>query len=146
MELELASGKFLDVSDINLVYSEIDKLDKKNDHLILSDGDNFIQIAFSGHDLYETEYKDASGYYQAKNQDQGLALIKKIFEGFYNKTSDWKNLTPWELIEDNENSSSSSNYSSTGRNSGNLKDDLVEGLKRDAVNWGKRKLKRFLKF
>ncbi|MEA1910652.1 MAG: hypothetical protein U9N32_03125 [Spirochaetota bacterium] len=146
MKLELADGKFLDVSDIGLIHSEIDKLDKKNDHLILSDDDNFIQIAFSGHDLYETEYSDESGYYQAKDQDQGLALIKKIFEGFYNKTSGWKNLTPWELIEDNETSSSSSNYSSTSRSSGNFKEDLVDGLKRDAVNWGKRKLKRFLKF
>ncbi len=148
MKLELADGKIFDVSDINSVFSEIDKLDKKNDHLILSDGDSFIQMAFSGHDLYETEYSDESGYFQAKNQDQGLDLIKKIFEGFYNKTSDWKNLTPWELIENSGTESSSSNYStsSRGRNSGNFKDDLVEGLKRDAVNWGKRKLKRFLKF
>ena len=146
MKLELASGKILDVSDINLIYSEIDKLDKKNDHLILSNGDSFIQMAFSGHDLYETEYSDESGYHQAKNQDQGLALIKKIFEGFYNKTSDWKKLTSWELIEDNENSSSSSNYSNTSRSSGNFKDNLVDGLKRDAINWGKRKLRKFIKF
>ena len=148
MRLELADGKILDVSDINLVYSEIDKLDKKSDHLILGD-DSYIQIAFLGHDLYETEYRDGGGYYQAKNQDLDLSLIKQFFEGFFNESSDWKNLTSWELIEDSGETSSSSNYSnssSTGRSSGNFKEDLVEGLKRDAINWGKRKLKKFLKF
>jgi len=149
MRLELADGTVLDAADSETVNSAIDNLDKKNDHLILGD-ENFIQIAFLGHDLYETEYRDAEGYYQAKNQDQDLSLLKEMFNGFLNGTSDWKKLTPWELIEDNsETESSSSNYSntgSTGRSSGNLKEDLVEGLKRDAVNWGKRKLKRFLKF
>ncbi len=149
MKLELADGKILDVSDIETIYSEIDKLDKKIDHLILNNGGNFIQLAFLGHDLYETEYRDESGYYQAKNQDLDLSLIKNIFEGFFNRGSDWKNLTPWELIEDSGNSNSSSNYSNTssaGRNSGNFKEDIAEQLKRDALNWGKRKLKRFLKF
>ncbi len=149
MRFELADGTVLNVTDIEIVNSEIDKLDKKNDHLILGD-DSYIQIAFLGHDLFETEYKDAEGYFQAKNQDLDLSLIKKFFEGFLNGSSDWKNLTPWELIDDNDESSetgsSSSNYSSTGRSSGNFKDNLVEDLKRDAVNWGKRKLKRFLKF
>ena len=145
MKLELADGKVLDVSDINLVYSEIDNLDKKNDHLSLSDGDNFMQMAFSGHNLYETEYRDDTGYYQAKNQDLDLSLIKNIFGGFFNRDSNWKNLTPWELIEDSGNSSSSSDYNNTSR-SGNFKEDIAEQLKRDAVNWGKRKLKRFLKF
>ena len=145
MRLEMADGTILDATNSKIVNAEIDKLDKKNDHLILGD-DDFIQLAFSGHDLYQTEYRDSSGYYQAKNPDLELSLIKKLFEGFLNGTSDWKNLTPWELIDDNENNSSSSNYRNTSRGSGNLKDDLVEGLKRDAVNWGKRKLKRFLKF
>ncbi len=145
MELELADGKVLDVSDIELVYSEIDKLDKKNDHLILNDGNNYIQMAWLGHNLYETEFRDESGYYQAKNQDLDLSLIKNIFEGFFNRDSNWKNLTPWELIEDGGNSSSSSDYNNNSR-SGNIKEDIAEQLKRDAVNWGKRKLKRFLKF
>ncbi len=149
MRLELADGTILDATDIDIVSSEIDKLDKKNDHLILGD-DSYIQIAFLGHDLFETEYRDTSGYFQAKNQDLDLSLIKKFFEGFLNGSSDWKSLTSWELIEANDNSSgsgsSSSNYSSTTSRSGNFKDNLVEDLKRDAVNWGKRKLKRFLKF
>lgn len=99
MRLELADGTILDAADIEMVNSKIDLLDKKNVHLILGD-DSYIQIAFSGHNLYQTEYRDAGGYYEAKNQDLDLSLIKKFFEGFLNGSSDWKNLTPWELIED----------------------------------------------
>ena len=148
MRLELADGTILDATDNEMVNSELDKLDKKNDHLILGD-ESYIQIAFLGHDLYETEYRDAGGYYQARNQDLDLSLIKKFFAGFLEGNSNWKNLTSWELIEDGDGNSQSTNYTNTsgsGRSSGNFKDNLVEGLKRDAVNWGKRKLKRFLKF
>jgi hypothetical protein len=146
MKLELADGKILNVSDINLLNSEIDRLDKNNDHLILDNKDSFIQIAYSGQNLYEIEYRDGSGYYQAKNQNLGLSLIKKIFEGFYEENNNWKNLTPWELIEDNATESSSTSYSNTGSSSGDVKEDIAEQLKRDAINWGKRKLKKFLKF
>ena len=145
MKLELADGQILEASGIDLVYSEIDKLDKKKDHLILSNGDDFIQIAFLGHNLYATEYKDRSGYYEARNQDLDLSLIKQIFEGFFNVRSEWKELTSWESL-DNNTENSSSNYSSTSRSSGNFKDNLVDGLKRDAINWGKRKLRKFIKF
>ena len=145
MRLELADGTILDATDIETVKNKIDLLDKKNDHLILGD-DSYIQIAFIGHNLYETEYKDASGYFQARDQDQELSLLKEMFEGFLNGTSDWKKLTSWELIEGDNKSSSSSNYSSTTSSSGNFKDNLIDGLKRDAINWGKRKLKNLLKF
>ena len=145
MRLELADGTVLNTTDIEEVYNKIDLLDKKNDHLILGD-DSYIQIAFIGHNLYETEYRDASGYFQARDQDQEMSLLKEMFEGFLNGTSDWKKLTSWELIEGNDEDSSSSNYSSTTGSSGNFKDNLVDGLKRDALNWGKRKLKKFLKF
>jgi len=145
MRLELADGTVLNTTDIEEVYNKIDLLDKKNDHLILGD-DSYIQIAFIGHDLYETDYRDASGYFQARDQDQDMSLLKEIFEGFLNGTNDWKKLTSWELIEGNDEDSSSSNYSSTTGSSGNYKDNLVDGLKRDALNWGKRKLKKFLKF
>ena len=92
MRLEMADGRVIDVTDIETVNSEIDRLDKKNDHLILGD-DSYIQIAFLGHDLFETEYRDASGYFQARNQDLDLSLIKKFFDGFLNGADDWKSLT-----------------------------------------------------
>ncbi len=146
MKLELANGEMSEIADINEVYSAIDRLDNENGHLILSDGDSYIQTAWLGNDLYETEYRDKTGYFQAVNQDQGISMLKKIFEGFYNKDGGWKDLTPWELIENNENSSSSSDTGSTTGRSGDFKEDIAEQLKREALNWGKRKLKKFLKF
>lgn len=146
MRLELAVGKTIDVFDINSINKALDSLSEDNDHAILGDND-FIQTAWTGEGLFLVEYRDGSGYFRSTNEELKLSLVKQIFEGFFNGSSDWKNLTSWELDGGTENSSSSySNTSSTGRSSGNLKDDLVEGLKRDAVNWGKRKLKRFLKF
>ncbi len=146
MKLELANGGISEITDINEVYGAIDRLDNENSHLILSDGDSYIQTAWLGNDLYETEYRDKTGYFQAVYQDQGISMLKKIFEGFYNKDGGWKDLTSWELIEDNENSSSSSDTGSTTGRSGDFKEDIAEQLKREALNWGKRKLKKFLKF
>lgn len=57
-----------------------------------------IQLAFLGHNLYETEYSDASGYFRTTNVDLDLSAIKQLFEGFLNGSSDWKNLTQWTLV------------------------------------------------
>jgi hypothetical protein len=145
MKLELADGKLLDVSDIEIVYSNINTLDEKNDHLILSDSDNFMQIAYLGNNFFQTEFRDETGYFQAEKSDLDMSLIKNIFKGFYNRDNDWKNLTAWERIEDNESGRSSSN-SRDSRASENVNEDIAEQLKRQALNWGKKKLKKFLKF
>ncbi|MCK5199943.1 MAG: hypothetical protein KAR21_16405 [Spirochaetales bacterium] len=148
MRLELAVGEIQNVSDIDSINKALDSLSEDNDHAILGDGD-YIQTAWSGGGLFLVEYSDGSGYFRSTDEKLKLPLVKQLFEGFFKDTSDWKNLTQWTLESEAETAGSSSDYSntsSTGKSSGNFKDDLVEGLKRDAVNWGKRKLKRFLKF
>ena len=97
----------------------------------------------------DSVYSDAGGYFRTTNVDLDLSVIKQLFEGFFNGNSDWKNLTQWTLEAEAETAGSSSDYSNTSStkgSSGNFKEDIAEQLKRDAINWGKRKLKRFLKF
>ncbi len=142
MKLELAVGRTLNVSDIDSINSALESLDEDNDHAILGD-DDYIQTAWTGKGLFLVEYRDGTGYFRSKNEELQLPLVKQLFEGFFNGNSDWKNLIQWSLETDagaDESKNSSTN------SSGNFKIDIAEQLKRDALHWGKRKLRKFLKF
>lgn len=148
MRLEFAVGETIDVSDIDSINKALESLSEDNGHAILGD-DDYIQTAWTREGLFLVEYRDGSGYFRSTNEELQLSVVKQLFEGFYNGGSDWKNLIQWTL-EDAEgtpgSSSDYSNRSSTKGSSGNFKEDIAEQLKRDALNWGKKKLKRFLKF
>jgi hypothetical protein len=69
-------------------------LDGGNDFLILSDGEDYLQCAWS-QTGFTAEYQDASGHYSSQ---AGLPLetIEELFSAYLARSGGWRSLVVWE--------------------------------------------------
>lgn len=92
--IEMANGdKFKDVSAEN-IKENIDKLNNDNFFIILNNGEDFLQAAYSekGFDL---QYKESGFQFTARDyltKEQAM----KTFLSYYNSEDGWKDITPWD--------------------------------------------------
>ena len=95
MNIETASGhNLLNVTEEQLKDS-LSGLNSDNDFLILSNGEDYIQCAYS-ETGFITEYQDASGHYSS---GPGLSVetTEKIFTAWLAGSDEWKTLTAWTI-------------------------------------------------
>ena len=143
MRLELADGQVVDVKDTGAIEKALKGLGPDKDFAILGD-DSFVQAAWSD-GKFLAEYRTGGGYFRSVREDLSLDEITSLFNGFFSNDGSWKEGITWTSAEENRQQGGQENREGAGPQRG-FKDDIAEQLKRDALNWGKKKLKRFLKF
>jgi hypothetical protein len=92
--IEMANGdKFEDVS-AEKIKENIDKLNDDNFFIILNDGENFLQAAYSekGFDL---QYKESGAQFTARDYLTKEQAVK-TFLSYYKSEDGWKDITPWD--------------------------------------------------
>ncbi len=92
--MEMANGETTDSVSLEKLKEWIGQLDDDNFFIILKDGDNFIQAAYSEMG-YDIQYKENGKQFIARDyltKDQAISA----FTGYYNGNDDWKNFTEWD--------------------------------------------------
>lgn len=139
MKLETAGRGDFDNPDEERIKTEIAELDNNNNnHAILSSGDGFLQTAKTGQG-YLLEYRDGTGYYSSSNESIPLSEVQKAFLLYLKNDDSWKNNFKWNKNEDHAEGDSA-------EGSSNPVDDLLNNVKKRALNAAKKKLGRFFKF
>lgn len=154
MKLEDSSGKFTEARSPKDIESLIDRVGKGIDHCILSDGDNYIQTASSGAGLL-VQYADPSGNYESTDSSLPPQAVKKIFTAFFQHDDSWKTQTAFTQIGEAEPASAAPSPVGASRanespgNKENLKDTVINSVKREAQNsfsyMIRRVLRRFIR-
>ena len=94
MNIETASGFTARNVSPEQLKENLAGLDGDNDFLILSDGQEYLQCAWS-RSGFIAEYQDASGHYSS---EAGLPLqtIEQLFSAYLAHSADWRSLVVWE--------------------------------------------------
>jgi hypothetical protein len=94
MNLETASGyKAQNVTEA-VLNENLAKLNEENDFLILSNGDDYIQCAWSKNGFIP-EYQDTSGHYSC-SQDISVDTVSRLFSAYLSGSREWTTLITWE--------------------------------------------------
>ncbi len=99
--LEKPDGNTLDNPTVEDILLATGTLDKDNDHMILSRGDDFVQTAVTD-DGYLLEYKDKTGQYASKRTNFTATEVVGIFNAFNKGEEDWDNMKvaiKWEPVK-----------------------------------------------
>lgn len=121
MNTESANGTVIQkVSEVQLLQA-LQDLNEENNFLILSDGEEYIQCAWSdGGDLV-VEYQDESGHYAADTL-QTTESVQGLFSAYLSDGDDWKSMIQWTREEGTTRPEE--NPAGSGRFADNLKADL----------------------
>ena len=94
MNIETASGFTAQNVTAPQLTENLAALDGENDFLILSDGADYLQCAWS-RSGFIAEYQDASGHYSS---EAGLPLetMEQLFSAYLARSGDWRSLVTWE--------------------------------------------------
>lgn len=132
MNLETASG-FMSKNVTEKVLKEnLAKLNKDNDFLILSDGDNYIQCAWSENGFI-SEYQDSSGHYSS-SPNISADTISQLFSAYLSGSGKWSTLIAWESQSMEEGSMEDGKRSvESGSFTDSLKGELSPGKIFDSV-------------
>lgn len=130
--------------DVELVKTELGKLNSSdNSFAVLSDDDGFVQTARSA-EGFVLEYRDESGYFGTTDENLSLAQVRDAFVQFVAGESGWKRAFEWaprETGEGAENTSGAAGGAASGAASANPLDDLLGTVKNEAMRFAKRKLR-----
>ena len=144
MKLEDSSGKFTEARSPKDIENLIDQVGKGIDHCILSDDDAYIQTAASGSGLL-VQYGDPTGNYEGTDPSLSPQTVKKMFTAFFQHDASWKTHIAFSQIGEAEPASAAP---SPG-NRENLKDTVINSVKREAQNsfsyMIRRVLRRFIR-
>lgn len=91
--IEMANGDTHDKVDEKLIEEMIDSLDDDNFFIILNNGDDFLQAAYSDHE-YSLQYKEKGEQFECEellDKKQTVQMFKDYFKGNEN----WKNDNEW---------------------------------------------------
>ena len=154
MKLEDSSGKFTEARSPRDIESLIDQVGKGIDHCILSDDDAYIQTAASGSGLL-VQYGDPTGNYEGTDPGLSPQTVKKMFTAFFQHDASWKTHTAFSQIGEAEPASAAPSPIGASRaaespgNKENLKDTVINSVKREAQNsfsyMIRRVLRRFIR-
>ncbi len=93
MKIETASGLQKNSITREELLENLNKLDESNDYLILSDGEDYIQCAYS-EGSFLAEYQDSSGHFSSES-GIGRETIEKLFSAYFSGDGSWKSLVSW---------------------------------------------------
>ncbi len=94
--LEMASGKTCDNVSEEKLKAAVDRLDDDNFFMILKNGENFIQAAYSEQG-YDIQYKDDQAQYVAREYLPKEKTVE-AFISYFHGDDTWKDLTPWDKM------------------------------------------------
>ncbi len=94
MTLEDSTGAFSQPTSVDQVTEMVSRLGSGIEHLILDDGDMYVQTAQCGTGFL-VEYQDASGHYVSTNQELPRDEVTRIFTLFFNHDDEWKRTTEY---------------------------------------------------
>jgi hypothetical protein len=89
MQLERSDGHIVDSPDEEEVRGAVQEVGEDLDYCILSDEEEFIQVAVAGGGLV-MEYHDESGQYESEDTDLPVETVIEAFIQFLNGEDDWK--------------------------------------------------------
>lgn len=153
MNCEFSDGTTWTVTDVGALETRLSNLGS-GDHVILSDGDLFIQMARDGATVV-LQYGDGRMLYECSDSPS-LADAVPIFVSFYQRDDRWRTMASWDGGSSVGGTSGSSGgdrstTSDAGRDPSRQKgfaeqlvDDAAGILKRKAQNAVRRGLRRFL--
>lgn len=127
MNMETADGRtFLNV-DAAKLKEVLSSLDKGNDFAILSNGENYLQCAYSANS-YCMEYQDSSGHYESLSGNSSYEETEKIFLQYLENGGEITIRSEWRRVSAEQ--SQGENFHSSGNSSGSLVDQLKSEAKR----------------
>ena len=150
MKLETAGRGDFENPDEEKIKLELTRLDDdENNFALLSDANGFLQTAKTGGG-YLLEYRDETGYYSTSSEDIPLLKIQETFLLYLKGNNSWKNNFEWDKNEDHKAGDSAtgsqlSDSLSPGSSGSNPVDNLLNNVKKRAVNAAKKKLRGFFK-
>ncbi|MCD6123477.1 MAG: hypothetical protein J7K04_16715 [Spirochaetales bacterium] len=145
MKLETAGRGDFENPDEEKIKLELARLDDdENNFASLSDANGFLQTAKTGGG-YLLEYRDETGYYSTSSEDIPLLKIQETFLLYLKGNNSWKNNFEWIKNEDRTAGDSAAESSAPGKSGFNPVDNLLNNVKKRAVNAAKKKLRGFFK-
>ena len=89
MQLDRSDGHVVDSPSEEEVRKAVQEVGEDLDYCILSDEEDFIQVAVAGGGLL-VEYRDESGQYESEDTDVPEEMVLEAFIQFLNGEDDWK--------------------------------------------------------
>lgn len=130
--------------DVELVKTELGKLNSSdNSFAVLSDDIGFVQTARSTGG-FVLEYRDGSGYFGTTDENLSLAQVRDAFAQFVAGESGWKRAFEWVPRESGDGAESVSRPTggtASVPTSANPVEDLLGTVKNEAMRFAKRKLR-----
>ncbi|HDQ14286.1 MAG TPA: hypothetical protein ENN41_05685 [Sediminispirochaeta sp.] len=134
MQLEDSNGKIVVPQSAEEINAMIDRLGRGVDHLILSEGELFVQCAGSGSDLV-VQYGDPSGLHEA-SETASSETVKELFGAFFRRDESWRTMVSFERSEaggastDGQGLEGGAGSRAPGREK-SLKEELLDSVKRE---------------
>lgn len=153
MDLELSDGTMFNDVDRATLEKKIDILGSGTDHLILGDGDDFIQAAGVPGEMV-VQYNTGTGMMESTSSRLDAATVKKMFLAFFEGDDGWQNLVPFQPMDGGAPQSTASGASEpmgTGRGSSSITDvnslkaGILNSVKREAGNSIGYMVRRFIR-
>jgi hypothetical protein len=132
MTLEDSTGAFSQPTSVDQVTEMVSRLGSGLEHLILDDGDMYVQTAQNGSG-FVVEYHDASGHYVSTNQELPREEVIRIFTLFFNRDGDWKRTTEYSLESAAQPSADAGRHTTTeAPRSRSMTDSILGAAQREA--------------
>jgi hypothetical protein len=159
MDLELSDGTIIRDVDRPTLEAKIESLGSGTEHLILEDGEAFIQAAGGPVEMM-VQYNTGQGMMESSSGNVDSGTVKRIFSAFLEGKEGWKELISFQPVDGGPApagvSGSAGGAAQSSREPGSplpnvdsLKNNLLNSVKREAGNsFGymvRRAIRRFLR-
>lgn len=141
MKLEKADGTFIDNVTAEELSSALEEIARSSAHLILSDGEDYIQSA-AGPGGYMIEYHDGTGHFRSSSERLSGDTAAAVFLAYLKKDPEWKGKTDWLVEEGGHTTGPEQVTAARGGGRGFSPEGLLDSVKRQAGHEVKRAVNR----